>query len=41
MSILEERKNAGLGIRTLHAKGITGQGISVAIIDKLLGEYSE
>jgi hypothetical protein len=31
--IMEEGKNPGLGIRSLHSQGITGKGISVAIID--------
>lgn len=30
---LENGKNPGLGVRDLHAKGITGKGITVAIID--------
>lgn len=31
--LLEYGKNPGLGIRDLHKKGITGKGITVAIID--------
>ena len=31
--LLEDGKNPGLGIRDLHAKGITGKGVTVAIID--------
>lgn len=31
--LLEDGKNPGLGVRDLHAKGITGKGITVAIID--------
>lgn len=31
--LLENGKNPGLGIRDLHKKGITGKGITVAIID--------
>ncbi|MEA5078817.1 MAG: S8 family serine peptidase, partial [Anaerolineaceae bacterium] len=35
--VLEEGKNPGLGVRDLHAQGITGKGDSVAIIDQPLG----
>jgi hypothetical protein len=42
--LLEEGKNPGLGIRSLHEQGINGQGIGIAILDQplLLGheEYS-
>jgi len=31
--LLEAGKNPGLGVRGLHAKGITGKGITVAVID--------
>ena len=34
--LLEGGKNPGLGIRDLHKKGITGKGITVAIIDDML-----
>jgi hypothetical protein len=34
--IMESGKNPGLGIRELHKKGITGKGVSVAIIDQAL-----
>ena len=34
--IMENGKNPGLGIRSLHAQGITGKGINVAIIDQNL-----
>ncbi len=34
--ILETGKNPGLGVRTLHAKGITGRGVGIAIIDQPL-----
>lgn len=34
--LLENGKNPGLGVRALHARGITGQGVSVAIIDQSL-----
>lgn len=33
---LENGKNPGLGIRTLHEQGITGKGINIAIIDQAL-----
>jgi len=32
--ILEVGKNPGLGIRAIHAQGITGKGVNVAIIDE-------
>ncbi len=32
--IMEEGKNPGLGVRGLHEKGITGEGVNVAIIDQ-------
>lgn len=34
--VLEAGKNPGLGVRELHAQGITGQGVNVAIIDQHL-----
>jgi hypothetical protein len=34
--ILERGKNPGLGVRSLHARGITGKDIRVAIIDQAL-----
>jgi hypothetical protein len=34
--ILELGKNPGLGVRQLHAQGITGQGVGIAIIDQVL-----
>jgi hypothetical protein len=34
--ILELGKDPGLGIRGLHARGITGKGVAVAIIDQTL-----
>lgn len=41
-SVLEKGKNPGLGVRALHKKGITGKGVSVAIIDQnLVGEHAE
>lgn len=33
-SLLSRGKNPGLGIRNLHQQGITGNGVSVAIIDQ-------
>ncbi len=43
--IMETGKNPGLGIRTLHEKGITGKGISIAIVDQALNpdhtEYAD
>jgi len=40
--ILELGKNPGLGVRSLHAKGITGRGVSIAIIDNpLLTDHQE
>ena len=42
--LLEEGKNPGLGIRSLHERGIDGRGVGIAIIDQplLLGhiEYT-
>ena len=39
---LELSKNPGLGVRALHAKGITGRGVSIAIIDhRLLVGHAE
>lgn len=34
MSLLDEGKNPGLGIRELHRRGITGRGVAIAIIDQ-------
>ena len=34
--IMEDGKNPGLGVRSLHAQGITGKGVNVAIIDQNL-----
>lgn len=40
--ILENGKNPGLGVRALHAQGVTGKGVSAAIIDqKLLTTHQE
>ena len=38
--VLEKGKNPGLGVRSLHAKGITGKGITVAIIDQNLASLN-
>ena len=35
-AIMETGKNPGLGVRALHSKGITGKGVSIAIIDEAL-----
>jgi len=35
-AIMETGKNPGLGVRALHAKGITGKGVGIAIIDQEL-----
>lgn len=41
-SILELGKDPGLGVRSLHLRGITGKGVSIAIIDmKLLRDHTE
>ena len=32
--ILKNGKNPGLGVRALHKKGITGRGVSIALIDQ-------
>lgn len=34
--ILEQGKNPGLGVRALHAKGLTGKGVGIGIIDQPL-----
>jgi len=34
--IMEAGKNPGLGVRALHEQGITGEGVSVAIIDFMI-----
>lgn len=40
--ILELGKNPGLGVRSLHARGITGRGVGIGIIDQpLLTEHQE
>jgi serine protease AprX len=35
-AILEKAKNPGLGVRSIHKRGITGRGVNVAIIDQNL-----
>ncbi|BCN29062.1 S8 family peptidase [Anaeromicropila herbilytica] len=41
-AIMESGKNPGLGIRSLHQKGITGKGVNIAILDyTLLLEHEE
>ncbi len=40
--IMEMGKNPGLGVRSLHARGITGRGVGIAIIDNpLLVDHQE
>ncbi|MHC4143930.1 MAG: family 16 glycoside hydrolase [Planctomycetota bacterium] len=40
--IMELGKNPGLGIRTLHKRGITGRGVRIAILDQpLLVDHQE
>lgn len=34
--ILEDGKNPGLGVRSIHEQGITGKGVNVAIIDQFM-----
>ena len=34
--VMENGKNPGLGVRALHERGITGEGVNVAIIDQNL-----
>ena len=34
--VMENGKNPGLGVRSLHSQGITGKGVNVAIIDQNL-----
>jgi len=39
---MELGKNPGLGVRSLHAQGITGRGVGIAIVDSpLLTEHQE
>ena len=40
--VMEIGKNPGLGIRSLHARSITGRGVSIAIVDQpLIIEHEE
>lgn len=40
--LLEDGKNPGLGVRKLHAAGIDGKGVGIAIVDQpLLREHEE
>lgn len=43
--IMEIGKNPGLGVQALHEKGITGKGVSIAIVDQALNpehiEYAD
>jgi hypothetical protein len=41
-AVMERGRNPGLGIRALHAAGITGAGVSVGIVDQnLCGDHPE
>ena len=41
-ALLEECKDPGLGVRSLQARGITGRGVNVAILDQpLLTDHPE
>jgi hypothetical protein len=44
-AILELNRSPGLGVRALHARGVTGAGVGIGIIDQALlvehGEYRE
>ena len=41
-AVMEWGKNPGLGVRSLHKKGITGRGVAVAVIDQpLLVDHQE
>ena len=35
-AVLERNANPGLGVRQLHAQGVTGRGVGIAIIDRFL-----
>jgi serine protease AprX len=42
VTLLEEGKNPGLGVRSLHEQGIDGRGVTIAIIDQpLLRNHQE
>lgn len=38
---MEEGKNPGLGLRSLHQRGLNGKGIKIAIIDQPLADHQE
>lgn len=38
---MEQNINPGLGVRTLHERGITGKGVNVAIVDSSLNFHKE
>ncbi len=38
---MEKGKDPGLGIRDLHAEGITGEGVNIGIIDQTLHDHIE
>jgi subtilisin family serine protease len=41
-AVMEQGRNPGLGVRALHAAGITGAGVSVGIVDQnLCGDHPE
>lgn len=40
-TIMDLHKNPGLGVRSLHARGITGKGLAMAIIDQPLSSHRE
>lgn len=39
--VMEQGKDPGLGIRTIHKQGITGKGVNIAIIDQTLDSNHE
>ena len=42
VEVMEDNKNPGLGIRELHARGITGKRVGIAVIDyPLLTRHAE
>ncbi len=42
LEVMERNKDPGLGIRALHARGITGKGVGIAVIDyPLLTRHAE
>jgi len=40
-TIMDKARNPGLGVRSLHAQGITGAGVNIAIIDQNLFQSYE